>query len=116
MTEPGHESGDDMTADSLGCVTDGIAAVQRDVGQVRSLVGALSQKYAKFNTRAWHMSHDLAGMRMDLSDMADDIANVSDAAEMINLRTMKIETELTAVRNDVARLTTIVEKLAAQLG
>jgi len=78
-------------------------AIARDCAANRTSIAALSQKYAKFNTRAWHMSHDLAGIRMDLSDVTDDIANISDAAEMINLRTLKIETELTGVRADVAR-------------
>lgn len=86
-------------------------AIARDCAANRSNLAALSQKYAKFNTRAWHMSHDLAGMRMDMSDITDDVANISDAAEMINLRTVKIETELTGLRTDVSRQTELIHTI-----
>lgn len=86
-------------------------AIARDCAANRASIVSLGQKYAKFNTRAWHMSHDMAGMRMDFADITDDVANISDAAEMINMRTLKIEAELTHLRTDVARQNELLHEL-----
>lgn len=95
---------DSTVEERLASLEELVRGIARDCAANRTNIAALSQKYAKFNTRAWHMSHDLSGIRMDLSDVTDDITNISDAAEMINLRTLKIETELTGLRTSVQSL------------
>lgn len=104
--EPAAESTD--RAASPVCA---IESLGRDTAATRAGVSTLGQKYAKLNTRMWHMAHDIAGIRRDMADSADELARLADCCDDLGLRARRVDTDLFELRAAAARQTDLIRSL-----
>lgn len=87
----------------------GVTDLDRGLDEIAHTVVGLSEKFRAFNNRTHHMSRDLSGMSLELSDVTDDIAHIRDTTGMLQTSNARMEIEFEKLRNQVTRLVNAVE-------